>query len=328
MRTFASSGTRPTKNSLSFTRRRASTQCRTDFRGSRHLDDDSVRVCRNETPDGGMASTPGCFGLAGCAWMPPFGLVVIVSRFCFDFHDCHVAAIAVCQDPPMRLLGLEVHRPGLPAPYGELRRLFDLVRVDHVIDVGANHGQYATALRNLGFAGPIDCVEPQPACAAELRRRGDVNVHEVALSTEPGRSTLHVYRDDSLSSLHQLNDLGRSLWDDSAVSDEVDQVEIGVITLDALLSRISLGERIWLKLDTQGHDLRVLDGLGGDYLPRIVGAQSEVAFTKLYDDAPHAWTSLEGFAKRGFTLADLTPITRVDDGVIAEADCFFIRALS
>jgi FkbM family methyltransferase len=226
----------------------------------------------------------------------------------------------------VRVLGLvEIHRSGPPKPFGEIRRLLRLLSVDHVVDVGANHGQYAAALRGIGFAGRIDCIEPQPRCAEELRRRGDVYVHEVAVGAEPGEAALHVYRDDSLSSLNELNQLGRTVWDDPTTADEVAQLTVPVMTLNDLLDRLPVGRRVWMKLDTQGSDLDALEGLGDTYAARVVGLQTEVAFTPLYNRAPDPWQHLEALSDWGFALAGLSPIGRVDSGAITEADCFLIR---
>lgn len=225
----------------------------------------------------------------------------------------------------MRLLGFDVHRPPAPVPFGELGRLLDRLAVDHVIDVGANDGQFADGLRrHAGFVGRIDCVEPQPRCAAVLRERGDVTVHEVALGQAAGRLDLTIYRDTSLASLHSLNATGLAVWDDPATADVLEVIEVPVVTLDSLMEELPLGERLWVKLDTQGHDLAVLAGLDRQ-LDRVVGLQSELAFTPLYEGAPEVWTHLEALAAKAFRLAALAPIGRIGELEFTEADGLFVR---
>lgn len=226
----------------------------------------------------------------------------------------------------VHVLGYDIHRRPPEPPFGELARLFEALRVDHVIDVGANDGQYASAIRDLvRFPGRIDCVEPQPHCAARLRARGDVTVHQTALGSEPGQAEFTLYSDSKLASLHRFNETGVRVWDDPATADVVEVVSVPVTTLDSLLDEIDLGERLWLKIDTQGHDLAVIDGLDR-HLGRVVGIQSEIAFTPLYAGAPEAWTHLEALASKGFRLAGLYPLTRVDALALAEADGLFVRA--
>ena len=57
-----------------------------------------------------------------------------------------------------------------------LRQLFVHHRIEKVIDVGANEGQYRDFLRNqVGFDGRIESFEPTPALVARLheKARGD-----------------------------------------------------------------------------------------------------------------------------------------------------------
>lgn len=228
----------------------------------------------------------------------------------------------------MRVFGVDVHRSPVEPPFGELATMFQSLGVDHVIDVGANDGQYCDGLRRLArFDGPIDCVEPQPECVARLRSRGDVAVHQTALGSEPGELEFQLYRDSKLSSLHRFNSTGVRVWADPATAEVVETVKVPVTTLDSLLDDIQLGDRVWIKIDTQGHDLEVLHGLQR-HLGKVVGIQSEIAFTPLYEGAPEAWTHLEAFAAKGFRLASLHPITRIDALALAEADGLFVRAAS
>jgi hypothetical protein len=60
-----------------------------------------------------------------------------------------------------------------------LPKIFALNRIDAVIDVGANRGQYIDFLRyDLDYAGPIYAFEPIPDNLAALRRRcaGDPSI--------------------------------------------------------------------------------------------------------------------------------------------------------
>lgn len=48
-------------------------------------------------------------------------------------------------------------------PYGGLKRRVVIIKhlkVDHIIDVGANKGQYALKMRSLGYQGKISSFEP------------------------------------------------------------------------------------------------------------------------------------------------------------------------
>jgi FkbM family methyltransferase len=200
------------------------------------------------------------------------------------------------------------------------------LEADHVIDVGANEGQYARIVRSVGFAGRIDSVEPIPDCAARLRNAADAawHVHECALGAAPGTARLNIHRESSLSSLHEFNTTGLTMWGGSGTLDVVDTIEVPVRMLDQLLDDVPVGNRIWVKVDTQGHDLDVLAGLTR-FLPGVVAIQSEVAFTPVYEGAPAAADHIAFLDRLGFAPTGFFPITRVDDNAIVEADAIFVR---
>ena len=74
-------------------------------------------------------------------------------------------------DAAERVLGARIVNPSRIALLFEeqhLKRFFAHFDIDCVFDVGANVGQYATALRDrVGFRGQIISFEPNPATAAK-----------------------------------------------------------------------------------------------------------------------------------------------------------------
>ena len=77
-----------------------------------------------------------------------------------------------------------------------LKGLLRKYRVDLVLDVGANRGQYAGQLRRSGYTGRILSFEPVPEVFAELSRAaaGDDlwDVHQLALGRERAELDMHV----------------------------------------------------------------------------------------------------------------------------------------
>src|SRR4051812_19333865 len=64
-----------------------------------------------------------------------------------------------------------------------------------VLDVGANEGQYALAVREvLGEGAQLVCFEPNPACLPALKKAaGDHGtVFPIALSSSPGRRAMYM----------------------------------------------------------------------------------------------------------------------------------------
>ena len=70
----------------------------------------------------------------------------------------------------------------LAAMAERLRKIFAANRIDTVIDVGANKGQYRDFLRHhVGFRGSIVSFEPLPEFAASLKAKADVKVNQANL---------------------------------------------------------------------------------------------------------------------------------------------------
>jgi hypothetical protein len=72
-----------------------------------------------------------------------------------------------------------------------LMALLELYRVNCVLDVGANRGQYGTLLREAGYAGRIVSFEPVPHIAQQLEavaaKDGNWSVHRVRWAARTGR---------------------------------------------------------------------------------------------------------------------------------------------
>src|SRR5262245_19414364 len=79
-----------------------------------------------------------------------------------------------------------------------LLHLFGALRINCVLDVGANVGDYGRELRRLGYRGRIVSFEPVAAAFAALRTRSltdrDWRAHRLALGSRNGTATIHLRR--------------------------------------------------------------------------------------------------------------------------------------
>jgi len=89
----------------------------------------------------------------------------------------------------------------------QLERFLTAFLVDCVFDVGANVGQYATRLRELGFKGLIVSFEPNPDIGSTLRARAARDekwiVEELALDEKSRLLTFNIMNSPEFSSLHE-----------------------------------------------------------------------------------------------------------------------------
>jgi FkbM family methyltransferase len=180
--------------------------------------------------------------------------------------------------------------------------------VHRVIDVGANTGQYARRLRAAGWAGDILSFEPLPevhgvlaeAAAADPRWRV---APPVAVGAGSGRAALHRSRESDMSSLRAQTPRLGSLSPSSRVEDTL---EVDVRPLAELVTPRSADERLFVKMDVQGYEDAVLDGLGPLWA-YVTGLQLELALTRLYTGERLYMESCRRLESLGFHLALVLP---------------------
>jgi FkbM family methyltransferase len=165
------------------------------------------------------------------------------------------------------------------------------IRPTVVVDVGANRGQFTTAVLELMPASRVLALEPLPAGAAHLRtlreRYGPrLTVIEAAAGDTPGDATLSVNAHSQSSSLRRLTDTHLEAFPEATPTGTV---TVPVRRLDDILTDEPLGPGSLLKVDVQGYEREVLLG-AGDRLTEFEYIVIETSFSHLYEDE---WTFVE-----------------------------------
>ncbi len=206
---------------------------------------------------------------------------------------------------------------------GGILQLYD---VEGVVDVGANVGRWAAAVRRLGFDGPLVSLEPVESAYVELCRRSAADpswtAMRVAAGERCGEATIHVARSTSTSSLLAVNDYYRNRYEGShPVGDET----VELVTLDSIRDRLPDGRRLLLKVDTQGYDMKVLDG-ATELLTRVAALQTELSLQANYHGVTNSWTDvIDRMRGLGFSIAGLFHIERDEVLRQTEIDGVFVR---
>jgi FkbM family methyltransferase len=230
----------------------------------------------------------------------------------------------------MTLAGIQLQRfPGAEILAPSLRSVLAHYRINCVLDVGANTGGYGRLLRTLGYRGRIVSFEPVRATFEELSRRTARDPQwralQLALGEREGRVSINVGRDSVFSSL--LSPTAFSHEHFGAASEVTGAEEVPLRRLDTVIAECTDGleePRVFLKLDTQGYDLHVLDGCGAA-LSLIHALQSELSVRPLYVGAPSYVDSLNRFRESGYELSGVFPLERDADLAIVEFDCIMVR---
>ena len=212
-------------------------------------------------------------------------------------------------------------------PLERRRRLLENLRVDLVIDVGANTGQYGSELRDIGYRGQVLSFEPllEPFQALSRRAHADPHWHAIqsAIGPSSGLADLNVAANGGASSsfLPMLQEVvmntpeARYIGTECVVIRRLDEAS-GEATRRA--------NATFLKADVQGYELEVLDSAAG-ILPSVVGLQLEISLVPLYEGAPSFISVIERTRELGFGLVGLEPGFVAADGRLLQVDGLFER---
>jgi FkbM family methyltransferase len=206
-------------------------------------------------------------------------------------------------------------------------QLLDAHGVNVLFDVGANAGQYARTMRGLGFQGRIVSFEPlsdaYQLLADAARHDPDWLAVNCALGADAGECTLHVAGNSQSSSLLAMLPSHLAADPRSAyVRDE----RVTISTLATEVDRyLASGDRLFVKVDTQGTERSVLAGAGAT-VDRVLGWQVELSLSALYEGQPLIEDMIRLLRDLGYTPMSIEPdfFDRAT-GRLLQADGVFFR---
>jgi FkbM family methyltransferase len=183
-----------------------------------------------------------------------------------------------------------------------LMRVLDHHGIDLVFDIGANLGQYARRLRRGGYDGRIVSFEPLSRAHNALEEAAADDpawaiAPRLALGDSDRPVTLNVSAESDMSSVLDFTaDMARLLDSSAYVGTEV----APQARLDAVFSGYAAaGDRVMVKIDTQGTERRVLEGARG-VLPAVRAIQIELSIVPVYEGEPSYLDTIAHLAGLGF----------------------------
>ncbi len=197
-----------------------------------------------------------------------------------------------------------------------------------VLDVGANAGQYGVSLRQrVGYQGRIVSFEPLSDAFARLQQTAANDPlwdsYNIALGDREQASVINVSANSWSSSLLPVSTA--TLEIEPAIN-YVGRQEIAVRRLDKILDQIARREdRVFLKIDTQGYEMKVLNGALG-VVERLDLIQVETAFFEAYHGATLIGDMIKFFDYIGYKVVSIDPgWENSATGELLEADVIFGR---
>lgn len=201
-------------------------------------------------------------------------------------------------------------------------------RIDTVLDVGANDGGYGQAILDAGFQGEILSFEPQQDAHTRLVQRAAIHTRwsvapRMALGAADGTVEINIAGNSASSSIlpmlarhEHAAPQSRYVGKESVALRRLDQVQHTIIDK----ARV-----IFLKIDTQGFEMPVLQGAAG-LLPRVAGLQLEMSLVPLYDGQLLFRELFDWVTGQGFDLHGVIPgFGDLATGRMLQMDGIFFR---
>jgi FkbM family methyltransferase len=179
-------------------------------------------------------------------------------------------------------------------------------------DVGARGGvkaSWAAAAKHLRVIG----FEPDPKEYARLAASaadsgGRTVVFRTALHNRQATLPLYIAQDRGLTSIFPPNRSFLDQFPDAARFDTIEVQHLDVDTLDHQLESEGIDDIDFVKVDTQGSELFVLQGAAATLERSVAGVEVEVEFASIYQEQPLFADVDRHLRDLGFQLFDLRPV--------------------
>ena len=205
----------------------------------------------------------------------------------------------------LKKIGFQINK----YPNPDLKRrmlLLSKLNINTVFDIGANTGQYAISLRELGYSNRIISFEPLESAFKKLQNnsKGIENwfTYNYALGSEDCMSTINIAANSYSSSILKMLS---SHMESAPESGYINKEEIEIKRLDSIFNSFSIGnDKVMLKIDTQGYEKSVIDG-AAKILDKISLIQLEMSIIPLYEGEMLFMEMINYLDKKGFQLISL-----------------------
>ncbi|KAF3981585.1 MAG: FkbM family methyltransferase [Methylococcales symbiont of Hymedesmia sp. n. MRB-2018] len=193
----------------------------------------------------------------------------------------------------------------------------------HVIDIGANRGQFALISRKCFPECQIDSFEPlqEPATIYQSVFDNDkkVKLYPYAIGKEKSEAIIHVSNRDDSSSLLPISSVQTNLFPETI---EKETRIIQVMPLDEFFSKNTIISPALLKIDVQGFELSTLQGCSS-LLYRFEYIYVECSFIELYKGQSFADEVITFLSNYKFKLLGVYNMYYNKQGQAVQADFLF-----
>lgn len=208
------------------------------------------------------------------------------------------------------------------------KKLLEFYKIDKILDVGANSGQFAEQTFKLGFKGKIISFEPVKSVFEDLNIKTKKNLlwtaFNFALGSKNEELEINISKNTFSSS---LLDIMPNHLKGAPESEFTHKEKVSIKTLDEIYTEIvSENEVVFLKIDVQGFEKNVIEG-AIESLNSITGIQLEMSLEELYKGEMLFDETIKLLKSLGFTLHSLeNGFYNVESGKLLQVDGFFFKS--
>jgi FkbM family methyltransferase len=229
-----------------------------------------------------------------------------------------------------RSLGIDLKRYNIQtSEAAKMQRLLAYNNIDLVFDVGANVGQYAKSLRDLGYSGRIVSFEPLSSAYSQLKTASKKDLlweiaPQTAIGNQEGEIIINIAGNSQSSSALPMLDAHLESAPESAYSgsETVKLSRLDTLAKDYIKSET---KSIFLKIDVQGLEKQVLEGATA-ILPLVKGIKLELSLVPLYEGQVLFKEMIDIIEKLGYELYGIEPgFTAEKTGRMLQMDGIFFK---
>jgi len=208
------------------------------------------------------------------------------------------------------------------SPFDSLVKNIENYKINCVVDVGANVGQFGLDIRRHGYKGQLVSFEPVAesfdALLRTIKNRQPWKAIQLGLGSSESELTMNVSRNDGLSSsLLDMKSLHISNFPESKV---ISNQTVQISSLDIQLNKLGIDPRsLLLKIDVQGYEAEVLKG-ASESLTKIPLCYLEVSLQPLYEGEITLFPILSLLSISGHEVIDVYRGVQDGDGNLLQLD--------
>lgn len=200
-------------------------------------------------------------------------------------------------------------------------------KIDYVLDIGANDGQFVKQLRYYGYKDDVISFEPLLNAHAKLKKDSlnDEKWHvykPIAIGNKNGKNEINISKNSVSSSILNINQIHIQNAPESFF---IGKQPVEEKKLEDIFPELDINDKkIFLKIDTQGYEYQVLDG-AKNILNKIDGILVEVSLIELYENQKKWLDIVQFIESNGFNLWSVDRgFTNSKNGRTLQLDvCFF-----